>query len=166
MEVCLVPWTLTELPRQAIVPFWKRIFCVTITSKNILIRKFESKIFTFLKFLSPLLSTWRMMKRTIFYRSMRVCSFECIEWKKLDNYFVVWKLEHAPNLFIGWFFIWLCAVHPFNFMTSAVRLTSYPTKIVSVRVSQETCSKSECSAENIFHRIWGWGQIQTTLKEK
>ncbi len=53
--------------------------------------------------------TYNFLLHAIFYRSVHVGSFECTVWKKLADYFVVWKLEHVSNFFIGWFFIWQCA---------------------------------------------------------
>ncbi len=72
-----------------------------------------------------------LLLHTIFYRSMRVCSFECVVWKKLADYFVVWKMERVSNFFIGRFFIWQGPhVRSFNSMTITERLNSCTTKIV------------------------------------
>ncbi len=49
-----------------------------------------------------------LLLHMIFYRSMRVRSFECVVWKNLAINFVVWKLEHISNFLLGDFFIWQC----------------------------------------------------------
>ncbi len=41
--------------------------------------------------------------QAIFYRFVRVRSFECVVWKMLVDYFVVWKLGHVSNFFTGRF---------------------------------------------------------------
>ncbi len=85
----------------------------------------------------------------IFYHSVRNCSFECVVWKKLADYFVVWKLEHISNFFIGRFFYLAVHVRSFNSKTIIERLNSCTTKIIQ-------CAPKLSVSCNAFHASYLW----------